>query len=78
LERSFGGEELFEACAVVDPARAAVLIESLPEPAGLSAQELKNAARLSGARIPARPADERWRYVERRLLHLFPFDSKED
>ena len=74
----FGGQELFEAAAVVDPARAAAMVESLPEPAGLSSQELKNAARLSVARILSRPADERWRDVERRLLHLWPIDSEED
>jgi len=74
----FKGESVFEAAAVVDPARAAAMIDSLPEPSGLSTQELKNAARLSVARILARPGDERWRDVERNLLHLWPIDSEED
>jgi hypothetical protein len=74
----FRGEEVFEASAVVDPERAAAMIESLPEPAGLSTQELKNAARLKVAQILARPDQERWREVERRLLHLWPMDSEEN
>ncbi len=74
----FRGDELFEAAAVVDPATAAAMIDSLPEPAGLSTQELKNAARAALAQILARSGDDRWRYVERTLLHLWPIDSEED
>jgi hypothetical protein len=40
--------------------------------------ELKNTASMALARILARPKDERWRYVERALLHLWPIDSEED
>jgi hypothetical protein len=74
----FRGEEVFEAAAIVDPAQAATMIDSLPEPSGLSTQDLKNAATAALARILARPQDERWRYVERRLLHLWEIDSEED
>jgi hypothetical protein len=74
----FRGEEVFEAAAVVDPARAAAMIDSLPEPPGLSRQELKNAARLAVARILARPGDDRWRDVEQNQLHLWPIDSEAD
>jgi hypothetical protein len=74
----FRGQEVFEAEAIVEPARAAAMIDSLPEPSGLSHVELKNAARMALARIIARPKDERWRYVERALLHLWPIDSEED
>ncbi len=74
----FGGGEIFESSAIVDPARAAAMIESLREPTGLSSQELKNAARLKVARILARPTEDRWRDVERRLLHLWPIDLEDD
>jgi hypothetical protein len=74
----FNAEGLFDAAAIVDPARAAAMIDSLPEPSGTSIQELKNRARLTVATILARPADERWRYVEGRLLHLWPIDSEDD
>jgi beta-lactamase regulating signal transducer with metallopeptidase domain len=74
----FRAEGLFEAAAVVDPATAAAMIDSLPEPAGLSTQELKNAARAALAQILARSGDDRWRYVERTLLHLWPIDSEQD
>ena len=74
----FRGQEVFEAEAIVEPARAAAMIDSLPEPSGLSHVELKNAASMALARILARPKDERWRYVERALLHLWPIDSEED
>jgi hypothetical protein len=74
----FRGEEVFEAAAIVDPARAAAMIDSLPEPSGLSTQELKNSARVAVARILVRPGDRRSRYVERTLLHLWAIDSEED
>jgi hypothetical protein len=41
-------------------------------------KELKNATRLGLAKILAGPGDERWRYVDRTLLHLLPIDSEED
>jgi hypothetical protein len=69
---------VFEATAIVDPARTAAMIGSLPEPSGLSLQELKNAATAALARIIASPQAERWRYVDRTLLHLWPLDSEED
>jgi hypothetical protein len=74
----FNAEGLFDAAAIVDPVRAAAMIDSLPEPSGTSIQELKNRARVAVATILARPADERWRYVERRLLHVWQIDSEED
>jgi tetratricopeptide (TPR) repeat protein len=74
----FSDDGVFEAAASVDPARAAAMIDSLPEPSGHSVQELKNRARVTVATILARPADERWHYVERRMLHLWPVDSEED
>ena len=74
----FRGEDVFEAAAVVDPARAAAMIDSLPNPSGLSLQELKNAARMAVVEIIARPNAERWRYVDRKLLHVRPIDSEED
>jgi len=74
----FKGEEVFEAMAVVDPARAAAMIDSLPESSGLSTGELKNAARLSIARILARPENERRRDVEQHMLHLWRIDSEGD
>jgi hypothetical protein len=75
---NFRAEGLFEAAAVVDPARAAAMIDSLPESAGLSIQGLKNSARAAVAQTLARPGDDRWRYVERKLLQLWPIDSEED
>jgi beta-lactamase regulating signal transducer with metallopeptidase domain len=74
----FRGEELFAAAAVVDPARAAAMIDELPESAGLSTRELKNSARMAVARILCRTGDDRWRHVERNLVHLWPIDSEED
>ncbi len=74
----FKGDEVFEAMALVDPARAAGLIDSLPESSGLSRDELKNTARLVIAAILARPEDERRRYVEQHMLHLWRIDSEED
>jgi hypothetical protein len=74
----FGGNDVFEAAAIVDPARAAAMIDSLPEPRGLTRQELKNSARLAVARILARPADERRRDSERRVLAVFPFGADEE
>jgi hypothetical protein len=72
------GEEVFQAAAVVDPARAEAMIGSLPEPSGLSAQVLKNAARLAVARILVKTGADRWRDVERRALNLPPGESEED
>jgi hypothetical protein len=72
------GEDVFESAALVDPARAAAMIDSLPESSGLSTQELKNRARLSVARILARPEDQRSVYVDRNLLHAWPLDSEEN
>jgi hypothetical protein len=69
---------VFQATTLVDPARVAAMIDSLPVPAGLAASELKNAVRLSIAAILARPEDERGRYVEQHLLHLWRIDSEED
>ena len=76
--RMLWGNEVFEAAAVVDPARAAAMVDSLPDPSGLSPRELKNSARLTVARILARPADERRRDTERRVLAVFPFGAAED
>ena len=74
----FSDEGVFDAAAIIDPARAAAMIDSLPEPSGPSIKELKNRARLTVATILARPVDERRRYVERSMLHLWPIDSEED
>jgi beta-lactamase regulating signal transducer with metallopeptidase domain len=74
----FRGEEVFEAAAIVDPVRAAAMIDSLPEPSGLSLEALKNSARMAVARILARPGEERRRYIEQTLLHLWPIDSEEN
>jgi beta-lactamase regulating signal transducer with metallopeptidase domain len=74
----FKDDEVFQATTLVDPARVAAMIDSLPVPAGLAASELKNAVRLSIAAILARPEDERGRYVEQHLLHLWRIDSEED
>ena len=60
------------------PARAAAMIDELPESAGLSTRELKNSARMAVARILCRTGDDRWRHVERNLVHLWPIDSEED
>jgi hypothetical protein len=73
-----GGEDVFEAAALVDPARAAALIDSLPESSGVSTRDLKNSARLSVARLLVRPEDERSVYVDRNLLRLWPIGSEED
>jgi hypothetical protein len=70
-------EDVFEAAAVVDPARAATLIDSSRDSSGLCTEELKNSARLAVARILARPADQRSVYVDRNLLHVWPIESEE-
>ena len=48
----------------------------------LAAAELprfgRSRARLAVARILARPENERSRYLERNLLHLWPIDAEED
>jgi hypothetical protein len=63
----FRADGLFEAAAVVDPARAAAMIDSLPEPSGLSSQELKNGSRSRGSSPGRRtsaggiPSSDCWR-----------------
>jgi hypothetical protein len=75
----FRDESIFEAGAIVDPARTAGMIESLPEATGTpAARRLKDTARLSWARVLAREGEERWRDVERNLLHLWRIDSEDD
>ena len=75
----FRGDEVFEASAVADPARAAAVdrVAAGTRP-GFRLRELKNTARLAMARILARPEDQRRRYVEQHMLHLWPIDSEED
>jgi beta-lactamase regulating signal transducer with metallopeptidase domain len=74
----FRDDSIFEAAAVVEPARVAAMIDSLPESSGPREHGLKNRARLAVAQILARPEDERSRYLERSLLHLWPIDAEED
>jgi beta-lactamase regulating signal transducer with metallopeptidase domain/protocatechuate 3,4-dioxygenase beta subunit len=71
-------DSIIEAAAVVDPAQTAAMIDSLPDSSGPREEGLKNRARLAVARILARPPDERSRYLERNLLHLWPIDAEED
>jgi beta-lactamase regulating signal transducer with metallopeptidase domain len=74
----FHGDRTIEAMALVDPARAVAMLDSLPATASLSTSALKNACRLAIAQILAQPEDERRRYVERNMLHLWRIDSEED
>jgi hypothetical protein len=75
----FRGDSLFDAAAVVDPAWGADMIASLPEATDSQpSRGLKDAARLSFARILALQGEERWRAVECYLLHLWRIDSEDD
>ena len=63
---------------IIAPARIPAMIESLPEPSRSSRGEPRNDARLAVARILAPQGDDRWRTVERNLLHIWRIDSEED
>ena len=71
-------EELFEAAVAVDPAHAVAMVESLPQPEGLSSNELRNAARLAVAKILVKTGRDRSRELERRLLPLPPGEWEEN
>jgi hypothetical protein len=79
LDRGPKGEDLsrtglVQAVAAVDPARAAALVESLPEDSDAAFNPLKNVkggARVDLAAFLGRPPGERWDNVTDKLLYLW-------
>ena len=75
----FHGEGLFAAAAVVDPVRAAAMIDELPESAGLSTRE-PGQLLADGSRADL--VQDRRRSLAacrtKSLVHLWPIDSEED
>ncbi len=69
---------LFDAAAFVDPDRAVALLDRLPEPADPAMSRPRNNARLRIARVLADAGDERWAFIESRLLHVWRVDSEEN
>ena len=75
----FRDDSIFQAAAIVDPARAVAMIESLPEATGsASARGLKDTARLALARTLALQGVDRWGALDRSLMHLWRIDSEDD
>jgi hypothetical protein len=68
---------LFDAAAVADPNQAVALLDRLPEPADLAMSRPRNDARLRTARVLADAGENRRRFIESRLLHVWQVDSEE-
>jgi hypothetical protein len=78
-EASYYITSLLKAVAYVAPSHAGSLLARLPDSGGETATSLRNEGRLEVARILATPSgEERWRMLERSLLHVWPIDSEED
>jgi beta-lactamase regulating signal transducer with metallopeptidase domain/protocatechuate 3,4-dioxygenase beta subunit len=76
-DRSFYLDLLFDAATFVDPDRAAELLDRLPEPADPSMSLPRNNARLRIARVLADSGEERWAFIESRLLHVWRVDTED-
>jgi hypothetical protein len=63
----FRDNSIFQAAAIVDPARAVAMLQSLPESTG-----------SSSARMLVPQGGEHWDAVERSLIHHWRLDSEDD
>ncbi len=68
--RVFRGENLFVAAAVIDPAWAAELADSLPDDARGASVHPKASVRLVIADVLAYEGPERWEHIDDRYLYF--------